>query len=319
MLVAHCHLGLGKLSRRTDKREQARDHLTTATTMYREMDMRFWLEQAEAELGAKRGSERTFPPSIATHHRPGRRPSARGRAVTLRRSPAWGCRGWRCRCDLSLAFAASIVGDGIGGRPGQQDWIGREIDAVRPVGGVEDQAPLVDCARRGNTGDFQAPQLDQGPTLRPEGGDVVRCVASSANCSSNRNATGPVRSRSSSSSRRKFEFRFPPSSGGEKGLACLRHKAIAAESGCAILCGEAEGVLGMVDRLRIAGRHGLLHQALDEGAPGGMASEKAWHCIGVGSAAGRVGELSPQELEQLLGRPRDEPFDGVSALLPSGS
>jgi hypothetical protein len=26
-----------------------RSHLTTATTMYREMDMRFWLEQAQAE------------------------------------------------------------------------------------------------------------------------------------------------------------------------------------------------------------------------------------------------------------------------------
>jgi class 3 adenylate cyclase/tetratricopeptide (TPR) repeat protein len=49
-LVAHCHLGLGQLSRRSGKREQAREHLTTATTMYREMDMRFWLEQAEAEL-----------------------------------------------------------------------------------------------------------------------------------------------------------------------------------------------------------------------------------------------------------------------------
>ena len=49
-LVAHCHLGLGKLYRRTGKREQAQEHLTTATTMYREMDMRFWLEQAEAEL-----------------------------------------------------------------------------------------------------------------------------------------------------------------------------------------------------------------------------------------------------------------------------
>jgi hypothetical protein len=32
------------------KREQAQDHLTTATTMYREMDMRFWLEQAEVEM-----------------------------------------------------------------------------------------------------------------------------------------------------------------------------------------------------------------------------------------------------------------------------
>jgi tetratricopeptide (TPR) repeat protein len=49
-LIAHCHLGLGKLYRRTDKREQAEEHLTTATTMYREMDMRFWLEKAEAEL-----------------------------------------------------------------------------------------------------------------------------------------------------------------------------------------------------------------------------------------------------------------------------
>jgi class 3 adenylate cyclase/tetratricopeptide (TPR) repeat protein len=49
-LVAHCHLGLGKLYRRASKREQAREHLATATAMYREMDMRFWLEQAEAEI-----------------------------------------------------------------------------------------------------------------------------------------------------------------------------------------------------------------------------------------------------------------------------
>jgi hypothetical protein len=44
------HLGLGKLYRRTGKREQAREHLTTATTLYREMDMRFWLEEVEREL-----------------------------------------------------------------------------------------------------------------------------------------------------------------------------------------------------------------------------------------------------------------------------
>ena len=49
-LVAHCHLGLGKLYRRTDKREQAQEHLTTATTMYREMGMQFYLEQANAEI-----------------------------------------------------------------------------------------------------------------------------------------------------------------------------------------------------------------------------------------------------------------------------
>ena len=51
-LVAHCHLGLGRLYRSTGKREQAQEHLTAATTMYREMDMRFWLEQAEAEMTA---------------------------------------------------------------------------------------------------------------------------------------------------------------------------------------------------------------------------------------------------------------------------
>jgi DNA-binding SARP family transcriptional activator/tetratricopeptide (TPR) repeat protein len=49
-LIAHCHLGLGKLYARTGKREQAQEHLTTATTMYREMDMRFWLEKAEAQV-----------------------------------------------------------------------------------------------------------------------------------------------------------------------------------------------------------------------------------------------------------------------------
>src|SRR5437660_757017 len=41
-LVAHCHLGLGTLYRRTGKREQGHEHVATATTMYREMEMRFW-------------------------------------------------------------------------------------------------------------------------------------------------------------------------------------------------------------------------------------------------------------------------------------
>ena len=59
-LVAHCHLGLGKLYRRTGQREQAREHLTTATTMYREMDMRFWLEQAESATNSA-GVTRTVP------------------------------------------------------------------------------------------------------------------------------------------------------------------------------------------------------------------------------------------------------------------
>jgi tetratricopeptide (TPR) repeat protein len=49
-LEAHCHFGLGKLYRRRDKREETQEHLATASTMYGEMDMRFWLEQATAEL-----------------------------------------------------------------------------------------------------------------------------------------------------------------------------------------------------------------------------------------------------------------------------
>jgi class 3 adenylate cyclase/tetratricopeptide (TPR) repeat protein len=60
-LVAHCHRGLGKLYWRTGKREQAQEHLTTATTMYREMGMTYWLEQAEGagELNRSVEGERT--------------------------------------------------------------------------------------------------------------------------------------------------------------------------------------------------------------------------------------------------------------------
>ena len=49
-LVAHCHLGLGRLYHQTGQREQARAALTTAIDLYRAMDMTFWLPQAEAAL-----------------------------------------------------------------------------------------------------------------------------------------------------------------------------------------------------------------------------------------------------------------------------
>jgi tetratricopeptide (TPR) repeat protein len=48
-LLAHCHLGLGRLHRRNGRGEQARKHLGIATIMYREMEMRLWLEHAGAE------------------------------------------------------------------------------------------------------------------------------------------------------------------------------------------------------------------------------------------------------------------------------
>jgi class 3 adenylate cyclase/tetratricopeptide (TPR) repeat protein/ABC-type cobalamin/Fe3+-siderophores transport system ATPase subunit len=49
-LVAHCHLGLGKLYAHTGERRKARQHLTTGKTMCRDMDMRFWLEMAERDI-----------------------------------------------------------------------------------------------------------------------------------------------------------------------------------------------------------------------------------------------------------------------------
>ena len=53
-LLAHCHLGLGKLHRRTGNRPGAEKHLATATALFREMDIRFWLEKGQAELNALR-------------------------------------------------------------------------------------------------------------------------------------------------------------------------------------------------------------------------------------------------------------------------
>jgi hypothetical protein len=56
-LQAHCHLGLGKLFRSTRDHAKAQEHLTAAARMYREMDMGFWLEKAEAELGLPIGTD----------------------------------------------------------------------------------------------------------------------------------------------------------------------------------------------------------------------------------------------------------------------
>jgi tetratricopeptide (TPR) repeat protein len=49
-LVAQCHLGLGKLFCRSGDRGRAREHLSIAMAMYREMGMTYWQQQAEAEL-----------------------------------------------------------------------------------------------------------------------------------------------------------------------------------------------------------------------------------------------------------------------------
>ena len=47
-LAAHCHLGLGRLYRRSVN--EAREYLTKATNMYREINMQFWLQKTEAQI-----------------------------------------------------------------------------------------------------------------------------------------------------------------------------------------------------------------------------------------------------------------------------
>ena len=49
-LVAHCHLGLGRLYAKMRQSEQAHAELSTAIALYRAMDMTFWLPPAQAAL-----------------------------------------------------------------------------------------------------------------------------------------------------------------------------------------------------------------------------------------------------------------------------
>jgi class 3 adenylate cyclase/tetratricopeptide (TPR) repeat protein len=54
-LMAHCHLGLGKLYATIGQGEQARTELVAAISLYRAMEMTFWLPQAEAALAQVEG------------------------------------------------------------------------------------------------------------------------------------------------------------------------------------------------------------------------------------------------------------------------
>ncbi len=49
-LLARCHLDLGRLYARMGRRQQAEESLSVARAMFHEMDMRFWLEQAQSAL-----------------------------------------------------------------------------------------------------------------------------------------------------------------------------------------------------------------------------------------------------------------------------
>jgi tetratricopeptide (TPR) repeat protein len=54
-LQAHCHRGLGTLYLKTGQQEQARAELSTAITLYRAMDMTFWLPETEVALARVSG------------------------------------------------------------------------------------------------------------------------------------------------------------------------------------------------------------------------------------------------------------------------
>ena len=53
--LAHCHRGLGMLYRETGQQAQARTELLAAITLYRAMEMTFWLPQTEAALARVEG------------------------------------------------------------------------------------------------------------------------------------------------------------------------------------------------------------------------------------------------------------------------
>jgi len=46
-LVAHCHLGFGRLREQTGRPSEAEKHLAIAEKMYGEMEMSFWLQQTK--------------------------------------------------------------------------------------------------------------------------------------------------------------------------------------------------------------------------------------------------------------------------------
>jgi tetratricopeptide (TPR) repeat protein len=54
-LQAHCHCGLGMLYAKLGRREQAHTELSAAIDLYRDMEMTFWLPQAEAVLAQVEG------------------------------------------------------------------------------------------------------------------------------------------------------------------------------------------------------------------------------------------------------------------------
>ena len=136
-LVAHCHLGLGKLSRRTGDGANAQRYLQTARAMYREMGMPFWVATVDAALadtdrvesawkfrlvvpGMPAGSPRRKVPGRAVrfvpdiHVRPARqdgrlRDAVRSRAGSPGYAPATRCAGHLRSCLMSTRMVSTMM------------------------------------------------------------------------------------------------------------------------------------------------------------------------------------------------------------------
>ncbi len=51
-VTAHCHLGLGRLHRCGGELGRFGEYFVKALAMYRDMDMDFWLDQAQSKMEA---------------------------------------------------------------------------------------------------------------------------------------------------------------------------------------------------------------------------------------------------------------------------
>lgn len=60
-LIAHCHLGLGKLYRRIGKAEESSENFTIAATIYRDLEMGYWLEPEKPDTANAGDAEPCVP------------------------------------------------------------------------------------------------------------------------------------------------------------------------------------------------------------------------------------------------------------------
>ena len=97
-LLAHCHVGLGKLYWRSAATDTSEEHLTTAMAMMREMEMGLWLERGGSGVeGVGRDALRAVPARESGR----RRSSAKNAARPLTRSCA--------NCGTQLSTSREVL------------------------------------------------------------------------------------------------------------------------------------------------------------------------------------------------------------------